>query len=269
MERTLIGEATTMTHMREVSALLASVWGSNDEGVPINSEMLRSLVHADGLVSTLRDADGTLLGAAVLGRAAPGTAYSFIAAVRPGSEHRGLGVMLKQHQLQWCLARDITTMRWTFDPLVARNARFNLVKLGARVRRYEPGFYGVMGDQINGTDVADRMVADWTLTHPQPDRSQPDESQSDPSQPDRAAPEPPAGGTPGPDGEPAFAEHHGQRWVRVPRDIVALRRERPGEATAWREFTRDRLGEALGAGFVAVGFTDSGWYHLTPEGETP
>ena len=41
-------------------------------------------------------------------------------------------------------------MFWTFDPLVARNARLNLTKLGATVDEYELGFYGVMSDELHG-----------------------------------------------------------------------------------------------------------------------
>ena len=43
-------------------------------------------------------------------------------------------------------------MTWTFDPLVSRNARFNLTKLGAHAVEYLPDFYGAMEDGINSND---------------------------------------------------------------------------------------------------------------------
>lgn len=241
--------AHTMAQMRAAAELFGAVWGRNDEGLPIGSEMLRSLAHADGLVTLLHDGAGALLGAAALGRGAPGTAYSYIAATAPGHEQRGLGLLLKLHQRQWCLERGIHCMSWTFDPLVGRNARFNLTKLGAAVDCYEPEFYGVMSDRINGSDPADRLVARWVLTDPGP-RAEP--------------PEPPAvGGVAGPDGDPAHVLGDGARWLRVPADIVALRRSDPSQASAWRSATREWLTDAFAAGYVAVGVTRRGWYHLT------
>ena len=54
-------------------------------------------------------------------------------------------------------------MTWTFDPPVARNARFNLARLGAVAAEYEVAFYGRMSDGINGDDDSDRLVARWSL----------------------------------------------------------------------------------------------------------
>ena len=142
--------------------------------IPIGSEMLQSIDHADGLVTILEDpATGLLLGAAALGRGAGTTAYSYIAATAPGHEQRGLGMLLKLQQRDWCLARGITSMRWTFDPLVGRNGRFNLTKLGATASRYELEFYGVMSDQLNGNDPADRLLAEWNLIERPDGRAEP------------------------------------------------------------------------------------------------
>ena len=62
-----VRELETMAEMHAVSDLLAAVWGKNDEGVPIPSEVLRGLVHAGGLVNGAYDGE-TLVGAAALGR---------------------------------------------------------------------------------------------------------------------------------------------------------------------------------------------------------
>jgi len=53
--------------------------------------------------------------------------------------------------------------RWTFDPLVARNAWLNLGKLGAVADRFERAFYGEMTDEINRGDRTDRLVIRWDL----------------------------------------------------------------------------------------------------------
>ena len=62
--------------------------------------------------------------------------HSHILGVLPGSETHGLGFDLKQHQRRWCLARGVTVMEWTTDPLVRRNAYFNVTKLGAEAPTY-------------------------------------------------------------------------------------------------------------------------------------
>lgn len=260
--------ATTMADLRAVAELFGAVWGRGDEGLPIGSEMLRSLVHADGLVSVLDGDNGSLLGAAVLGRAGAGSAYSYLAATAPGEVERGLGMLLKHHQRQWCLERGIGWMRWTFDPLVGRNARFNLTKLGAVADRYEPEFYGVMSDQINGTDPADRLVARWRLDDP---GRRPDDPQEPPEPPADAGghsgglARQPGGGVVGPDGHAAYVIAGRERWVRVPTDVVALRRSDPTQASAWRGQVREWFTEALAHGLVATGVTRAGWYHLVPK----
>ena len=54
-------------------------------------------------------------------------------------------------------------MRWTFDPLMAGNAAFNIGKLGAVVRRYIPDFYGRLGSVLQGGTPTDRLLAEWDL----------------------------------------------------------------------------------------------------------
>ena len=62
-------------------------------------------------------------------------------------------------------------MRWTYDPLVSRNARFNLVKLGAVGTEYAVDFYGPMRDGVNDGE-SDRLTV--TGTSPgRPDRTSP------------------------------------------------------------------------------------------------
>src|SRR5439155_9623249 len=57
----------------------------------------------------------------------------------------------------------INTIEWTFDPLALRNAYFNIVRLGAIVRRYIPDCYGVSSSPLHGSLPTDRFVAEWQL----------------------------------------------------------------------------------------------------------
>ena len=55
---------------------------------------------------------------------------------------------------------------WTFDPLVARNAWFNLARLGALPTGYLEDFYGPMTDAINAGMASDRLLLTWRLDDP-------------------------------------------------------------------------------------------------------
>jgi predicted GNAT superfamily acetyltransferase len=48
----------------------------------------------------------------------------------------------------------------------------------------------------------------------------------------------------------------------VPQDIVALRRDEPAVAKAWRLALRDALTRMLSAGYEITGATRDGWYVL-------
>src|SRR5205823_7392831 len=76
-------------------------------------------------------------------------AHSHMLGVVQDAQSRGVGYALKLAQRAACLDAGIDEVRWTYDPLVARNARFNLVKLGAVATRFLPGFYGEMTDRLN------------------------------------------------------------------------------------------------------------------------
>lgn len=249
-------EVREMTDLRAVSDLFVDVWGPSSEGSPMPSEVLRALVHAGGLVNvaTADASDGApLLGAAVLAPTADGGGYSMIAAAQPGHGDRGIGTALKEHQRAWARRHGMATITWTFDPLVARNGRFNLDKLGAVAEHYERTFYGVMTDSINGGDDSDRLVAVWHTHAPTP---------SDTASPDPAHT---VSLRTGPDGRPAYligrSEH--QRWVRVPTDIVALRRADPQQGRRWRLVVREAMEDAFAHGLVATGVSRDHWYQFT------
>ncbi|MDO5738806.1 MAG: GNAT family N-acetyltransferase [Ornithinimicrobium sp.] len=252
--------------LREISALFAAVWGRSSEGVPMHSEAMRSMVHAGGMVNAAHDTTtGELLGAAVLGRDEPGACYGYLAAAAPNAGDRGIGRTLKQHQRFWALEHGLDVMRWTFDPLVARNARFNISRLGAVVRAYEVAFYGHMADDLNGTDVGDRVVAQWDLRSSRALAAGEGVLPEHEIDPVRSAP---AGAhvEDGPDGTPALVVAGVDRWLRVPPDIVALRGHHPEQARAWRASSANWMQEAFAAGLSVHAVSRTGWYHL--QGET-
>ncbi len=89
--------------------------------------------------------------------------HSHMTAVLPEFQNRGIGRLLKLAQREDALLRGITLVEWTFDPLELRNAYFNLMRLGAVVRRYIPNCYGITGSPLHAGLPTDRLMAEWRL----------------------------------------------------------------------------------------------------------
>jgi predicted GNAT superfamily acetyltransferase len=92
--------------------------------------------------------------------------YSHMTAVHGDYQGAGIGARLKWAQRLRALADDVKFIKWTFEPIKALNAFFNLEKLGAIVTEYEPNFYGT--DYSTAPDekiglASDRLFAEWHL----------------------------------------------------------------------------------------------------------
>ncbi|WP_409185770.1 hypothetical protein F9C11_16635 [Amycolatopsis sp. VS8301801F10] len=240
--------------LEAVSRFFARVWQTPETQAPFGADVLRGVVHAGGAVHYAADDEGILAASALI-FCPPATraVYSLIAAAR--ASDRGVGFALKQAQRVWALDRGAETMVWTFDPLVSRNAHFNLAKLGAHGTEYTVDFYGQIEDGLNGTDETDRLTAVWPLREPNPARL---------TGPDLAAAE--VDPRRAPDGEPFLARDSSGYWCRVPADIVDLRRLDARLSAQWRYAIRDALVPLFAEGCTATGFSRSGWYRLA-EGE--
>lgn len=92
--------------------------------------------------------------------------HSHMTGVHADYRDRGVGRMLKLFQREEALSRDIRLIRWTFDPLEMRNARFNFNRLGAICRKYLPNFYGVTSSPLHRGMATDRLLAEWHLDSP-------------------------------------------------------------------------------------------------------
>jgi predicted GNAT superfamily acetyltransferase len=89
--------------------------------------------------------------------------HSHMTGVHSQYRDRGVGRMLKLFQRKQALARGIRLIEWTFDPLELRNAHFNLNRLGAICRRYQPNLYGVTTSPLHRGLQTDRLLAEWRL----------------------------------------------------------------------------------------------------------
>jgi predicted GNAT superfamily acetyltransferase len=95
--------------------------------------------------------------------------YSHMMAVARAFQNAGVGARLKWAQRERALMEGRTFIKWTWDPMQARNAHFNLNRLGVTVRSYGENFYGTDYITMPGRksdDVSldsDRLFADWEL----------------------------------------------------------------------------------------------------------
>jgi predicted GNAT superfamily acetyltransferase len=258
--RVLVRPVSTLAELTTLDQMLAGIWQEDAAGPLLTTELLRALAKSGNYVAGAFDS-GTLVGGAVAFFAAPGERelHSHIAGVSAAAAGRSVGFALKQHQRVWALQRGISTISWTFDPLVARNAYFNLGKLGAVPVEYLPNFYGVMHDRINGDDDSDRLLVRWELAAP----SVVSASAGKP----RRCVRPPTATVAlrrSESGGPVRGSFRGQTLlVAVPEDIEGLRHRDPGAAKAWRSAVRETMGALLADRVRCSGFDRDGWYVLT------
>ncbi|MBS0573506.1 MAG: GNAT family N-acetyltransferase [Proteobacteria bacterium] len=143
--------------------LQRAVWGRDDTADPAD---LMMVIQSEGGLCGGAFAGGRMVGYvfAFPTREAQ-VQHSHRLAVLPEMRGAGLGARLKWYQRDWCLARGIGHVRWTFDPLRLTNASLNIGHLGATARVYLPDYYGAMKG-INAGAPSDRLVADWDLRCP-------------------------------------------------------------------------------------------------------
>jgi predicted GNAT superfamily acetyltransferase len=89
--------------------------------------------------------------------------HSHMTGVHGDYRDRGVGRALKLFQREEALGRGIRLIVWTFDPLVTRNAHFNLNRLGAIARKYLPNLYGQTTSPLHLGLPTDRLWAEWQL----------------------------------------------------------------------------------------------------------
>lgn len=248
---------------RACVALQRETWGADfTECVP--PAMLMIAAKMGGVVTGAFDDDGRMLGFlyGVTGWRDGGPYHwSHMLAVSEDARDAGIGSRLKADQRERLLAIGVTEVRWSFDPLVARNAHVNLNRLGARVESYVEDMYA--SEEHSRTDSvigSDRFIAVWDLDRSWSPLEAPaeghlrldvgDDGGPRESPADAIAPDLPVG-------------------VAVPSDIQTLKLAAPDVAVLWRRETRRILQEYLAAGFRVGGFTrragdGGGTYWLFP-----
>lgn len=206
-------------------ALQSTVWGAGDQPDP--ADLMMVVQSIGGLVGGAF-VDGALMGFVFgLPTSEPHVQHSHRLAVLAQARGLGLATRLKFYQRDWCLARGISLVRWTYDPLRFANAVLNIHRLGAGSGTYLVDYYGEMSG-INQGIASDRLMVDWQLDSP--------------AVAFRAKGEDPA---------PRPAQ---SLAIPLPEDLDSLIARNPAAATALRLALRQGLQEAMARGQRIVGF---------------
>jgi predicted GNAT superfamily acetyltransferase len=214
-----------------------TVWGPSDLDVPLpiyvvaaetGGQVLGAFACPSG-----RRAESRVVGFTL---ALPGVCdgqlylHSHMTAVLPEWRGRHIGLELKPFQRREALERGIALVEWTFDPLEIKNARFNLVCLGAMAQRYLPNCYGLTASPLHAGLPTDRLMAEWQLASPRVEAA----LAGRPSQPENPV------------------------RIELPAGIDELRRNDPPAARAVQARLEKEFQHWLGQGYVATSFEISG-----------
>jgi chorismate synthase len=186
---------------------------------------------------------------------------SHMAGVLPAYRNAGIGEQLKLAQREAILAQGIELITWTYDPLISRNARLNIQKLGTTSRTYKSNVYGpdpVPDDVL----PSDRFQVDWWIGSDRVVRRLAGQDQ-----PPTVAQILEGSTLLNPDPEGPAAPIAGERLaLRIPADIEAVRVSDFPHARAWRYQLRELAKAAFAAGYQVVEYAredDDGYYQLS------
>ena len=203
-----------------------------DAGTEITPNLLQAMIHSGAYLSGAF-VDGECVGAAFAFPATTGGLHlhSHMTAVLDSFRDKGIGYALKVDQYKWAKQNNYKEITWTFDPLVARNAKLNVLKLGVDISAYYPNFYGDMPDELNAGDESDRVMASLKVVGDVPT------PKTAISIPDKSA-----------------------VLIAIPDDIVAIRGKDLAENLRWRRSVRDEFVSALARGGKVIGFSTNNEY---------
>ena len=226
-----IEKITTLQDQKFARNIFDKTW-QIQIGTEITPNLLQAMVHS-GAYLTGAFIESKCIGAAF---AFPATTnglhlHSHMTAVLDDYRDQGVGYALKIDQWQWAKKNNYAEITWTFDPLVARNAKLNLIKLGVDISKYYPNFYGDMPDALNAGDESDRVMARWEVVGEQP------VAKSIITNPDKA-----------------------DTLIKIPEDIVAIRSKDIFENLRWRRKVREEFMQAFEKGGKVIGFSANNEY---------
>jgi predicted GNAT superfamily acetyltransferase len=227
--------------------LQRDVWGW-DQAEIVPSTLLHVVEYVGGLVAGAFDANERLLGF-VFGitgvRDGQLAHWSHMLGVRESARNLGVGRMLKEYQRSTLAEIGVTRIFWSFDPLMAKNAYFNINRLGAAVVEYVPDMYGTTASPLHLGMATDRLVVclDSVAHSPTPTVLS-SESGIPILTPFRRLPD--AAFSAG-DSTPSVV------LIEIPTEVLNVLERSPSDAHTWRLAVRDHFRWALQRGYSVTG----------------
>ena len=226
-----IVELLTLKNQSLARQIFDSTWGANTY-TEVTPNLLKAITFSGGYLSGAFDSD-VCIGAAF---AFPATnnglhLHSHMTAVLPEYRDLGIGHALKIDQWNWAKKNGYPYLAWTFDPLVRRNAKLNVAKLGVDISAYYPNFYGDMPDALNTGDESDRLMVSWRTDVDAP------KSRDLITNPERD-----------------------DILIEIPEDIVAIRAKNQSEGMKWRRQVREQFMSAFEKNGKVIGFSANNEY---------
>jgi len=227
----LIDNLVTVVQQDDARNIFDKTWAMTS-GTEITPNLLQAMVHSGSYLSGAF-IDGKCVGAAFAFPATTGGLHlhSHMTAVLDAYRDQGVGYALKMDQWHWAKKNNFSEISWTFDPLVSRNAKLNLIKLGVNISSYHPNFYGDMPDALNAGDESDRLMVSWKVVGDNPLQRE-------------------LVSTPNPD----------DVLIQIPADIVAIRSKDREENLRWRRKVREQFLQVFEKGGQVVVFSTNSEY---------
>ena len=228
---TEVKNLVTLMQQKDARNIFDKTW-SMTSGTEITSNLLQAMVHSGSYLS------GAFIESKIVGAAFafPATndglhLHSHMTAVLPEYRDQSVGYALKIDQWSWAKKKNYSHLSWTFDPLVRRNAKLNIAKLGVDISAYHPNFYGDMPDALNAGDESDRLMVSWSTDVDAPKAR---ELITNPESSDIL--------------------------IEIPEDIVAIRSKNQSESMKWRRQVREQFMAAFDKNGKVIGFSANNEY---------
>lgn len=241
-----VRELTAREELKEAVRLQKEIWGFADiDCLPLRLFVVAS--NIGGLVLGAFEGLHMVGFALALPAIKPGGAaylHSNMMGVVTAYRSQGVGRQLKVRQRDEALKRGIGLIEWTFDPLELKNAFFNIVRLGAVIRRYVLNAYGTTSSHLHSGLPTDRCIAEWHLGSARVELA-------------LGSKQVEAG---------VDIEARIEARIEVPADIARMRAERPELAREIQARMSAQFTECFAKGLAVTGFErtpDSGVYLLS------
>ncbi len=241
--------------IEETVDLHGQIWGASDRDA-IPAHVLHAIRHAGGLLL------GAFYDTQVIGFALAFPAliegslilWSHATGVLPAYQGRGVGRQLKWLQRAWALEQGYECIGWTYDPLQAKNANFNIAILGCTCNRYLDDFYGEVDDALNRGLPTDRFEVRWWIRSERVQSCAAGHRVQISVEGTRQVLAQATNGEPGPIAWPSGEKRVA---VEIPEQILNQHERGPGHALAWRLATRQVFHTLFAMGYVVQGFVKS------------